>query len=241
MRKFGVFRNLAVGFVCLGFTGVVANADPRRDPVDDLVPQPAPNSQFGSTVRAGTSVGFVYGAPAEVIALGGNIAVGQRFGRLGIEAEYTYLGFLQHGQIMSNIGLTEGSYGVGHGSRLAAIARLDVIRFGPTVDKRRSLITFYVEGGAAVAWNHWSGPSSGQIGRIIPDDTKRTEAQAGAGLMIFPHRVAWLLGWRFAMSPHEPMTGSICRGVSCKPTTMPDTDALVDRSMLFQSSLEFTF
>jgi hypothetical protein len=79
------------------------------------------------------------------------------------------------------------------------------------------------------------------MGRTVPDDTKRTEGQAGFGLMIFPHRVAWLLGWRFAVSPHEDMTGSVCRGVSCRAVMMPPDNSLVDHSMLFQSSLEFTF
>jgi hypothetical protein len=37
------------------------------------------------------------------------------------------------------------------------------------------------------------------------------------------------------------MTASICRGTSCKPIDMMDEDPLVDRSMLFQSSLAFTF
>jgi hypothetical protein len=59
--------------------------------------------------------------------------------------------------------------------------------------------------------------------------------------MIFPHRVAWLLGWRLALAPHQPMSGVTCRGVTCRAVTMPNDDSMVDRSMLFQSSLEFTF
>jgi hypothetical protein len=97
-----------------------------------------------------------------------------------------------------------------------------------------------VEGGASVAWNHWTRPA-GATSRVVPDDTKRNEGQGGFGLMIFPHRVAWLIGWRFAVTPHEPMTGSVCRGVSCRAVQMPVDNSLLDRSMLFQSSLEFTF
>jgi len=44
-----------------------------------------------------------------------------------------------------------------------------------------------------------------------------------------------------AMSPHEDMAASVCRGVACKPVMMPAEDRLLDRSMLFQSSLQFTF
>jgi hypothetical protein len=46
------------------------------------------------------------------------------------------------------------------------------------------------------------------------------------------------------MSPHEAMTGSVCRGtggVSCSVVPMMDQGGYVDRSMLFQSSLAFTF
>ena len=229
------FRWFALASLCLGFTGVAS-----ADPADDVVPS-APKATNGSTARVGTAVGFLYGSPDQVLALGFQAAAGQRFGRLGLEAEYTYLGFREHGTYMSPIGLTEGSISVGNGQRLAALARLDVLQFGPLVDHNRALVTVYVEGGAGVAWNHWTHPASNESGRVVPDDTKRTEGQAGFGLMIFPHRVAWLLGWRFAVTPHEDMTGSVCRGASCRTVSMPDSSSLVDHSMLFQSSLEFTF
>ena len=55
-------------------------------------------------------------------------------------------------------------------------------------------------------------------------------------------RVGWFLGWRMTGSPHEAMTGALCRGsTSCRPVPMMDSGGYVDRSMLFQSSLEFTF
>jgi hypothetical protein len=43
------------------------------------------------------------------------------------------------------------------------------------------------------------------------------------------------------MSPHEEMQASLCRGVACKPVMMEPQPRTVDRSMLFQSSLQFTF
>ena len=231
------FRRFALVTLCLGFTGV-ASADPI--PADDVVPT-APKATNGSTVRVGTAVGFIYGAPDPVLALGMQLAIGQRFGRLGLEGEYTYLDLREHGVYTTELGTTEDSMSVGAGHRLAALARLDVLQFGPKVDKTRSLVTFYVEGGAAVAWNVWSSSTLTGMGRTVPDDTKRTEGQAGFGLMIFPHRVAWLLGWRFAVSPHQDMTGSVCRGVTCRAVMMPVDNSMIDHSMLFQSSLEFTF
>lgn len=229
------FRWFALASVCLAFTGVAS-----ADHLDEVVPS-APKASNGSTARVGTAVGFIYGSPDQILALGLQAAAGQRFGRLGIEAEYTFLELREHGTYMTPIGLTEGSQTVGNSQRLAALARLDVLQFGPLVDKSRSLITVYVEGGAGVSWSHWTRATSSRSGRLVPDDTKRTEGQAGFGLMIFPHRVAWLLGWRFAVTPHQDITGSVCRGVSCRAVTMPADSSVVDHSMLFQSSLEFTF
>ena len=235
MRNFHRFQ---IAALCLAFTGIrPASADP------DVVPKEAPNATFGSTVRVGTSAGVIYGSPDPVVALGLQAAAGQRFGRLGLEAEYTLLGFQERQIYNGALGDTDGSVMVGRGQRIAALARWDLVRLGPQVDgTRRTLVTIYVEGGAGIAWNHWTRPQASDAGsRVIPDDTKRTEGQGGFGLMIFPHRVAWLLGWRFAVTPHEPMTGSVCRGVSCRVVDMPVDNSLLDRSMLFQSSLEFTF
>jgi hypothetical protein len=63
--------------------------------------------------------------------------------------------------------------------------------------------------------------------------------------MIFPHRVAWLIGWRFALAPHQATIGTECQatnGAACSMVPMPSSSgSVVDDSMLFQSSLEFTF
>ncbi len=229
--------------VCLAFTGGgVGWADPTS--ADDVLVPSAPKASNGSTARLGTAVGFIYGAPSDVLALGLSAAIGQRFGRFGIEAEYTYLSFQSHGITYSQLGAVDDNITVGSGQRAALMARFDALRFGPKVDKDRSLITLYVEGGAGVAWNHWSRPAYNEASRLVPNDTKRDEGQLGAGIMIFPHRVAWLLGWRFAISPHEPMSGAVCRSTdssSCQVVPMMDSGGYVDRSMLFQSSLEFTF
>jgi len=241
MRNFRRFRAAALALVCPGFTGAhVAWADPAHP--DFYVEDPyAPHVTNGSTARLGTAVGFIYGQPEGVLALGMTAAVGHRWGRLALEAEYAYLDFQVAGPDDTKLG---------DGQRLGTIARVDVIRLGSTIVGPNSMAALYVEGGAATAWNHWTRPGASEQSRIVPDDTKRVEGQVGFGITLdhrlqepigFPHRVAWFLGWRLALSPHEPVTGSVCRGVSCRPLTVMDDGSVVDRSMLFQSSLAFTF
>jgi hypothetical protein len=269
------FRVTSLVVVCLGFTGGrVAWADDAQftPQGDDDAPAPAskhpgeggpprpdlyvedpyaPHNTTGSEARLGTVVGFLYGQQQTVLALGLSAAGGYRFGRLTVESEFSAFQLQTHGRVMTPIGPADGDIGVGHGERLAALARFDVIRVGPRVVGPNSLLSIYVEGGAAVAWNHWSKPGWNEASRVVPDDTKRIEGQLGFGLALdhrlqepigFPHRIAWFLGWRLAMTPHEPITATVCRGVSCRPYTMEDDpSSYVDRSMLFQSSLAFTF
>jgi hypothetical protein len=241
MRNFRRFRTIAPALVCLAFTGSgVVWADPATP--DFYIEDPyAPHHTVGRTARLGTAVGFLYHEPVDVTAVGGTAAAGYRFGRFAIEAEYTYLGFQVRGADPTALG---------NGQRLATLARFDVIRLGPRIVGENSLLAVYVEGGAGTSWNHWYKPAYYEASRLVPDDTRRAEGNVGFGISLdhrlqepigFPHRVAWFLGWRMAMSPHQEMTGSICRGVSCKPIEMMDEDRLVDRSMLFQSSMQFTF
>jgi hypothetical protein len=256
VRNFRRFRVAPLVLVCLGFTGVrVAWADPAQPvPSPDLyVEDPyAPHNTTGSEARVGTIVGFLHGEPTQsVLALGVTTAAGYRFGRFTVESELSFFNLQTRGTIMTPLGTGDGDISVGNGERLAALARYDVLRLGPHVVGPNSLLSIYVEGGAAVAWNHWSKPGAFEASRIVPDDTKRVEGQLGFGLALdhrlqepigFPHRIAWFIGWRVAMSPHEAMSGTLCRGVSCKVVAMPDDNSsYVDRSLLFQSSLAFTF
>ncbi len=201
----------------------------------------APHRTTGATVRLGTAVGFIYGERLDVLALGGTVAGGHRWGRLTLEAEYAYLGFQVKGP---------SSVALGDGQRLGVIGRFDVIRLGPRIVGGNSLLSIYVEGGAAVAWNDWYLPAHDEPSRIVPEDTNRVEGQVGFGMEIdhrlqepigFPHRVGWFLGWRMALSPHQAEAASICRGVSCRPAPMMPHDRFTDRSMLFQSSLAVTW
>jgi hypothetical protein len=241
MRNFRRFRIARCVLVCLAFTGGgVAWADKAQP--DFYVEDPyAPHTTTGSEARVGSVVGFLYHEPVDVYALGGNAAMGYRFGRLTVEAEYTYLSFQVNGPDDTTLG---------SGHRLAALARLDVLRLGSRIVGENSLLSLYIEGGVGTAWNHWSRPAWDEQSRLVPTDTRRPEGQVGFGIALdhrlqepigFPHRVGWFLGWRVAMTPHQPMSASVCRGVSCKPVEMMDEDRFLDRSMLFQSSLAFTF
>lgn len=246
------FRVHTLAFVCLAFTGSGVGWADVEHHADLYVEDPyAPHVTNGATARLGTAVGFIYNEPQDVVAIGATAAVGQRFNRFAIEAEYAYLGFQSRGQYVTPLGVTDGDVGVGHGHRLGVMARYDVMRFGSNVVGPNSMLAIYVEGGAGVAWNTWSKPDYNQGPRIVPDNTKRPEGQAGFGLMLdhrlqepigFPRRVGWFLGWRMAMSPHQPMVGSVCRSTSsCSSVQMDDSGGYVDQSMLFQSSIEFTF
>ena len=243
-------RPVMLAIVCLGITGRGAWADPAQvDPAEtyDWVDNPyAPHITRGSTVRLGTAVGFLYGEPVDAMVIGATTGVGQRFGRLAIEAELDVLAIKPRQP--SNLVL-------GNAERLGALARFDVIRIGPRYVGGNSLLAVYVEGGAAVAWNHWSAASATEDVRVVPADTKRVEGQAGFGIEIdhrlqqpigFPHRIGWFLGWRVALAPADSGPDTACRGDTiCRTvgTPMPPASAsgLVERSMVFQSSLSVTW
>ena len=245
-------RPVVLAIVCLEITGRASWAGPAQveppvvDPAEtyDWVDSPyAPHITRGSTVRLGTAVGFLYGEPVDAMVVGATAGVGQRFGRLAIEAELDVLAIKPRDP--SNLVL-------GNAERLGAIARFDVIRIGPRYVGGNSLLALYVEGGAAVAWNHWSSPAATDGARLVPADTKRVEGQGGFGIEIdhrlqqpigFPHRIGWFLGWRIAGSPPPDAPDTACRGESCRTTVspMPTRDRVVARSMLFQSSLSVTW
>lgn len=238
MRNLRPFHPL---IVCLVFTGShVAWAETQTP--DFYIEDPyASHRTVGSTARLGTAVGFLYHEAIDVTAVGADTAIGYRFGRFAVEAEYAYLAFQARGP---------DSTSLGNGQRLSAIGRFDVLRLGPRIVGENSLFAVYVEGGMGTAWNHWYKPSYDQASRLVPNDTRRVEGQVGFGIYIdhrlqepigFPHRVAWFLGWRMTMTPHEPMAASVCLGVSCRPAQMMDEERYLDRSMLFQSSMQFTF
>ena len=234
------FRWVLVVPVCLGITGSgVGWADPAH--VDWVEDPYAPHVTRGTTIRLGSAVGFLYGEQLDVLALGATTAVGQRFGRLSIESELDYLTLQAQGD----------GRRLGDAERLGVVARFDVLRIGPHWVGANSLLSVYVEGGAAVAWNHWYPPTAAEATRLVPVDTKRVEGQAGFGLSLdhrlqepigFPHRIGWFLGWRFALAPERSDPGAMCGGAVCRViAAMPETPRTTERSMLFQSSLAVTW
>ena len=240
------FRRLASIILCLGFTGAdVAWAEPTHPgaPAGYIEDPYAIHETSGTETRVGTTVGFLYGETiAKVTAVGLTVAVGHRWNRLSIESEFSYLQLQEFGG---------SSLRLGTGSRLGTVGRFDLVRLGPHVVGQNSMLALYVEGGAAVAWNAWWKPTYDQPDRVVPADSRRVEGQVGFGVSLdhrlqepitFPRRVGWFLGWRMAYAPHQPEEASICRGVTCRamPTTT-DAASFTDRSMLFQSSLLFTW
>ena len=234
------FRWVLLVIVCLGVTGPrLTWADPAH--VDWVEDPYAPHVTRGTTVRLGTAVGFLYGELLDVTALGATAAVGQRFDRLTIESELDLLTLQTKGA---------SSLRLGDAERLGVVARFDVLRIGPRWVGGNSLLAFYVEGGAAVAWNHWYPPAANEAMRVVPEDTKRVEGQVGFGVSIdhrlqepigFPHRIGWFLGWRLALAPHASDTAVVCRGEACRAVQMTPEERFIDRSMLFQSSLAVTW
>jgi hypothetical protein len=233
-------RWILLVIVCLGVTGSRAGwADPAH--VDWVEDPYAPHVTRGTTVRLGTAVGFLYGELADATALGVTTAVGQRFGRFTLESELAYLTLQGRGG---------SSIRLGDAERLGVVARFDVLRIGPRWVGGNSLLALYVEGGAAVAWNHWYPPAADEPMRVVPQDTKRVEGQVGFGVELdhrlqepigFPHRIGWFLGWRLAMAPHAADAALVCRGVTCRTIQAMPEDRFTDRSMLFQSSLAVTW
>ena len=242
-RNFSGCKVFCAALACLGFTGsAVAWAEPARtDYVEDPM---APHRTNGNTARLGTAVGYLDGdsqGRGGATALGLTAAGGHRWGRLALEAEYSYLQLSQRGPSDTRLGDAQ---------RLGVIGRIDVIRLGSSIVGGNSMMAVYLEGGAGVAWNDWYRPASDEPSRIVPADTKRVEGQVGFGIMLdhrlqepigFPRRIGWFLGWRMAMSPptSEPM--AVCRGVSCRPIQSTPDDRYLARSMLFQSSLSVTW
>jgi hypothetical protein len=235
-------RATVLAIVCLGFTAPgLAWAGPAQ--VDYIEDPYADHVTVGTTARLGTAVGFVYGERIDAVAIGGTTAIGQRLGRLTIEAELA---------ILALEGRNAGPH-LGDAERLGALARYDVLRLGPRCVGANSLFSIYVEGGAAIAWNHWYLPRTDEPMRVVPDDSKRIEGQAGFGIALDHrlqestglHRIGWFLGWRLALAPHGSEPATVCRGVSCRTTVSTPGDGvedrLIDRSMLFQSSMAVTW
>jgi hypothetical protein len=256
VRPCRVWTGFAV-LACLSFTGShVAWADPAQLGPSQLGPSQlgieyiedpyAPHVTNGSTLRLGTSIGFIHDARvgSDVLSMGGTLSGGQRFGRLAIEAELSLAN-------LESTGTGDPDVKLGTQQRLGVIARFDVLRLGSHVVGPNSMAALYVEGGAAQVWTQWLRPDADDMTtRTVPDNSGRVEGEVGFGIMIdhrlqepitVPRRVGWFLGWRMGFAPHDAETAAICRGESCRTATpMPDA-TYTDRTLLFQSSMQVTW
>jgi hypothetical protein len=222
-----------------------AAADPSQQLGIEYIEDPyAPHDTHGSTVRLGTSVGFIHGERQDVMSLGGTLSGGQRFGRLALEAE---LGLSN----LRSTGTAEPDVPLGRQQRLGVVARFDVLRLDSHVVGPNSMAAVYVEGGAAQVWTQWLRPAADDtIERMVPENSGRVEGEVGFGIMIehrlqepitIPRRVGWFLGWRMGFAPHDSEAASICRGEMCRSATPMPESTYTDRTMLFQSSMQVTW
>lgn len=227
----------------------IAAADPPKP--DLYVEDPyAPHHTWGSLASVGTAVGFIYGLPQTVTEVGIVAGAGHRFGRLSLEVEGAYSHLEGQSQYMTPLGETSGDLPIGRSERLDAVARFDVLRLGSHVAGPNSMMALFVEGGGGMEWLQFTAPLQNGV---RPDNTHRLQGIVGFGFVLdhrlqepigFPHRIAWLLGLRFAMSPHEAMTTTVCHSTTiCAREAMPEPSepSPLDQSMLFHSSLAFTF
>jgi len=238
--------------LCATFTGAgVAWADPTTaDPehpdfVEDGL---APHKTDGNEIRFGTMVGFLYNERVDTTAVGLTIAAGHRIGRFTLEAEADLFN-LQSRQ--SAVDYT------GNAERLALLARFDVLRLGPRIVGENSMLALCVEGGPAVAWNHWthalgaSDASDADTITAAPSSSTRVEGDAGFGLLLEHRlqeprgfkRIGWFLGWRMAFTGRDAMDADpVCRTTTtCRVSSPMDTSHYANTSMLLQSSMTITW
>ncbi len=206
--------------VCLGIGSVasVARADAPPQLAIQYVEDPyAPHVTDGTTLRLGTSVGFIHGQLEDVMAIGATLGVGHRYGRLAIEAELA----------LANLDAEDGANThLGTQQMLGVNARYDVVRIGPHYVGPNSLLALYVEGGAQRIWEQWSLPDAGDPERMVPDNSGRVAGDVGFGIMLehrlqepvsIPRRVAWFLGWRLGFTPHDAETAAIVAAPNVAP------------------------
>lgn len=196
----------------------VTVAPPARADVSHKTP-------MGNGVRIGSVVGFTELGGDEVLALGGQIAVGHRIGRATLEAELDILGLSQP--------IDDYRRRKGEMLRLGVTARLDVARFGVG---QRSLWVLFVETGVGRQRSSWNG------GELVD----RNDTHIGMGWLL-DHRsrrarllpaVGWHVGWRLTAARSDDashMSRALCRGKDCaapSPTGDYDTGLLVSSGLM---------
>lgn len=243
--------------VWLAFTGAgVVAADPSQVPPSATPPQTqppqvehrnwvddpyAPHVTEGTILRFGTAVGPWTVDQRRYTALGAVIAIGRRAGIFTFEAEYDYLGLQDPGP---------SSLVYARAQDLALVGRVDLVRIGPEVVGENSMIALYAEGAVEQTMYHYYLPEYGDMPRAVPEDSSRTQAAIGGGMLLdhrleeplgFPNRIGWRLGWRVASTPraeHDAMTS--CQ--RCLSVRMPEmTNRIYDTELTVTSTLDFTW
>jgi len=245
--------------MCAGFTlPATARADESQDEdVDDSAarvegtenhdrwvddPYQAHDTS-GPNVRLGSAVGFINHDDQTYTALGGAIAVGPRFGRFTIEAEYVFVE-------LSAPGPATTVYGNAH--RIGVLGRADLLRLGSHTIGPNSMLAVYDEAGLARQLHHWFKPGTNQTRRTIPVDGGRSTAVVGFGINLdhrleqprgFPTRVGWQLGWQLTASDRSPPGPTLeCRGpTECVAGPVVMMPPVRNTSLLVTSTIGFTW
>jgi hypothetical protein len=233
--------------LCLGFTGsATAWADPSHDVRDKWVENPyQAHDTTGTEVRVGSLVAVLGVDGTEYSGLGGAVAAGHRWGRLTLDAEYSYMDVTERGP--SNL-----HYGETH--TLGINVGFDVIRLGSRLVGPNSMAALYVEGSAARQLRVADAPDPMVFRPHHFPSGQTNQLSAGFGILFdhrleqprgFPNRVGWQLGWRIIGSPRpEPSTYTTCRGTDCEAVTRSSSMmevGVAETSLELESSLEFTW
>lgn len=244
------FDRVGAGITCallLAFTGstdAVAEEPPSSSVatqgwIDDPY---QPHDTTGASLRAGSAVGHLVHDGKAYTALGGALAVGPRIGRFTFEADFLYVDLSAPGPSTLHCGRAE---------RLGAMARFDVLRFGPRMIGANSLLAIYAEAGAARQWHQWSRPGERDPQREVPIDSSLSTGVVGFGLNLdhrleqprgFPNRIGWQLGWQLTSSrtrAPDPMV--ICRGPSCVAAPSRPRESGRDTALLVTSTIAVTW
>lgn len=160
----------------------------------------------GTTLRGGTAVGFATFGDERMTALGGQIALGHKFGPLAVEAEYEHLELMEYRDGRNH---DRGAMG-----RLGLNGRLYWGRIGESLEPR-TLLLLFAEAGV--------GRQSGRF--ASGDEFTRHDLGLGGG-WVLDHRadpydrsipfdyVGWHFGWRVMTSRqanHGPAFFAACR------------------------------
>lgn len=230
--------------LCLGFTGTApAWADTAH--VKWVENPYQSHDTTGTEVRLGSLVGIMAVDGAEYTGLGGSVAVGHRWARLAVDAEYGYLDLTERGP---------STLKFGDAHDLGVNVRYDVIRLGSRTVGPNSMVGIYVEAGAGRTFRLGTARAADEPARRLLPTGSANHLSAGFGFMFdhrleqprgFPNRVGWQLGWRVIGSPRPgPSTIVTCRGSDCAASSMPGSPmefGVAETSLVLGSSLAFTW